>query len=903
MLQSWVFKRGKTMKHKVFTIIGLLLSSLLSQATAQSIPLLTDPIKVRELELMSNRLDMTLAQQEALLAVYDTYLEDFARVRNGEIKDFEDDIAEAAETFGFMSFQIPEREMVESLIRKAERAIRAIQQSDKLFFEEVSGMLTEKQRIELGRIHIARELEAYKLFIVEMLGGLNKGARSHLRTMVDQLDVESSVELDELLDTYDQRYLREVKEGFDAVVQTVRLVLDQIDELNVRGMDQQALMMRFMADPNAIEDLKKRGEILLKPLVDKAYELSQLNWKTWNRLDALLDEENARELQEWYFGKSFRESVRGGKAIEQTLQTAIGLNSISEGQRIDLEELRKTFRTRWSNMTEKHAEVLERSRQKQTIAMMSGEVLSGFEDQLSTFRDSRIEYITKTQSRIDSILGKELAARLKGGTTAPKVAGMIRGLPMEGDSNGSVSITSDGSNTEVQVVVGSTDGVELSEEELQALIAEAEENGEIVVIDAGGGEGGPAVVVGEAIHVSEIDVDSDAAHSDSGEKQKLYGNATIPKPIAPSFPARAAVLLELDNTGVIIIEAVYNEYREKYDDAYQAIATDSKDVYDDASFSRGERLRKVNAISKTAADTVATLDTGLFDDIVAVTSLERDDVNVKMLEDHRNRQRTSAPDDPWGWRGGEGDTIDLVGLYVMSKESDSLKKGISEESVQAIQKAMQGYHAQVAGPHEQFVQATYELAHLDDARGIVHPENGQDVTESIQRRWMDAFTNVRDAKRSLLLANQTVMTTLLENVPEADFWKVRMEFVQKAYPDVFKKGSDITTMLKAARAIPSLDATQQSTLETLSSQYRYDYWNLCEAMIKNHQSNATASSSEGLMGKEDVHRQLQLETLRFQRRELNDRMQMRLRMVLLEDQIKDVPGLHPTVATGKEWNW
>jgi hypothetical protein len=32
-------------------------------------------------------------------------------------------------------------------------------------------------------------------------------------------------------------------------------------------------------------------------------------------------------------------------------------------------------------------------------------------------------------------------------------------------------------------------------------------------------------------------------------------------------------------------------------------------------------------------------------------------------------------------------------------------------------------------------------------------------------------------------------------------------------------------------------------------------------------------------------------------------MQMRLRMVLQIDQIKDVPGLRPTVATGGEWNW
>ena len=33
-------------------------------------------------------------------------------------------------------------------------------------------------------------------------------------------------------------------------------------------------------------------------------------------------------------------------------------------------------------MTEKHAEVLEKSRQKQTIAIMSGDATSGFEEQL-----------------------------------------------------------------------------------------------------------------------------------------------------------------------------------------------------------------------------------------------------------------------------------------------------------------------------------------------------------------------------------------------------------------------------------------------------------------------------------------------------------------------------------------
>ena len=127
--------------------------------------------------------------------------------------------------------------------------------------------------------------------------------------------------------------------------------------------------------------------------------------------------------------------------------------------------------------------------------------------------------------------------------------------------------------------------------------------------------------------------------------------------------------------------------------------------------------------------------------------------------------------------------------------------------------------------------------------------------------------------------------------------------LKKAYPDVFTKSSDVSSMLTAASAIQNLNQSQKSTLDTLSSTYRYDYWNLCEAMIENHQSNASAKGGEGYMDKEDIHRALSLETLRFKRKELNDRIRMRLRMVLNVDQIKDVPGLRPSVSTVKEWSW
>jgi hypothetical protein len=871
------------MKNKLYTGILVLIVSLLSfaqETNAQAIPLLTDPIKVRELEHMSNELGMTSAQREAILEVYDRYLVDFARVRSNEIADFENGIAEAAQTFGFMQFKIPERQLVEGLIKQAQRAMAAIHRSDSMFFDELTGMLTEKQLVILNRVRISRELEAYNIFTTQLMGQLNNGARAHMRKMLKQLDLEPTIETDELLDQYDKRYLTQVKNGFNTIIDTVELLLDQIDELGIREMDQQAMMMRFMADENALEDLKRRGDILLKPLVDQAYRISQLNWSTWRKLDPILDEENARKLQGYYFKRSFRDAVRGGTKIEGYLDRALSMKEIEEWQKNDLLELKDTFRPKWKKRTKVHADVLEKSRKVQTIAIMSREVDTEFDEKLAKYKVGRQEYVDATESKINGILGKELVAKLKEGK---------KKNPTEMFEKGSVMVSSGSTTSEVHVSVSTSDGSELSQEELDAMV----ESGEIQVIETSSRE---SMVTGETTEF----IGEELTPVDS---IKLYGGATIPKPITPSFPMKAAGVLGLDESGVMIIDAVYDEYREKYASANKEISKSSKDLSEDKELSKGARMRKIRTLSDDTAESIATLDVSFFDDLAAITAVNRNDANLKMLEHHRQRQRTAAPEDPFGWRGGEGDTIDLVGLYVMSDVSNELHEGLTVESIQEIRASMQGYHNKVGDAHLSFVQATYELDHLQDAMWLMEDGDRNDrAAEAMQNKWQNSFTNVRDSKRALLLINQTVMDTLLKEVAENDFWKVRSEFVRKAYPDVFKKGTDLTTMLTAANAIAGLEPAQASKLASVTDAYRSEYWELCEAMINNHKSNATAKSGEGMMNKEDVHRQLRLETLRFERKELNDRLRMRLRMVLQEDQIKEVPGLHPSVATANELN-
>ena len=889
-----------------------------SNSSAQSMPLLTDPVKVRELESMSNKLEMSEPQQEAILEVYDRYLEDFARTRAGEIKDFEDAIASAAETVNFMAFSIPERSLVEELIRKVKRAMKAIHRSDNLFYVEVSEMLTEKQKKVLGYIRIGRELEAYDLFITQLLGQLNKGARSKMRALYERVKAEPNAEVDAALDVYDQRYLKEVKAGFDAVVESVRLALDQIDELGVRELDQQALMMRFMSDETAIDDLKRRGDILLKPLIDQAYVISQLNWKTWKKLDAMLGKEDALKLQGYYFAKSFYDATRGGKKIVNLLGRALVMPDLNEGQRIDLEEIQTTFESKWAKNTKTYADVLEKSRKVQTIGIMSGEIPTEFDVKLDKHRNDNALYIDATESKIKNVLGTHLVAMLEDDTNANKSQSISFGSTAVHASPG----------VEINVVSGST---EMSKEEMDALIesGEFQEGASIVVTEMSQEEmeelmesdefqsaqlsqsrstEGASTVVNRTVSSSDS-MDTQLDESSFGETK--FGSSEIPDPIAPTFSKRASIVLELENNSEMIIDSIYDDYRESFAETKKVFSLESVATQNDKSLSSGARLRKIREGTTKASEAVAQLDTSFFDDIAIITGLDRENTNLLMLEHHRQRQRTSAPEDAFGFRpgggggggGGDGDIIDLVDLYVMSDESAELYAGLDDASVVAIGNAMQNYHSNVVGSHDAFVQATYGMNHLQDAMWIMDESNSQGApAEAIQQRWRDAFLQVRDTKRELLLVNQNVMDSILKNLGTNDSWKIRMKFATKAYPDVFNKKLDATSLLSAASSIRNLDASQQSKLDALASAYKYDYWNLCENMIENYQSDANSKGGMGMMSKEDVHRRVQLETLRFERKELNDRIRMRLRMVLSKDQIKEVPGLRPSVAAANEWN-
>ena len=73
----------------------------------------------------------------------------------------------------------------------------------------------------------------------------------------------------------------------------------------------------IFADPDRVEDLKRRADDLSRPLQDAAFVLSQLNWRTWKSLDGMLAEDDSRELAWRFLGRGYRRSVRNYRDLDR----------------------------------------------------------------------------------------------------------------------------------------------------------------------------------------------------------------------------------------------------------------------------------------------------------------------------------------------------------------------------------------------------------------------------------------------------------------------------------------------------------------------------------------------------------------------------------------------------------
>lgn len=791
-------------------------------AGGQAIPVLPDPMKVNEIETQAALLDLTAPQQEVVLETYDRYLDSYARVRDRDIKAFEDSLTNLAGRFGFMQFDVPQRSELERIVALGVRAMDRINAVDGSYFDEVSGMCSEPQQRMLARVRLNRELDSYRLVALPLTRDLNRGASVHMTQLVEQIDLDDpSPEVEVLLESYEKRYIAGARDVFDGVLEVITIVLDIVDEIGIRDMEQQEMFM-LMADQEFQESMKSRVDTITEPLQRVAFALSQLNWRTWNSLVGALPTDAAEELTILYFQKGFSRAIRGFRGLERRFEKALALDELTEAQAKSIAALQEDFRRRFLRVARGHAEHLEKSREFRTMAQFTGEVAGEHDKAIETAEEQRDSIVESTERQLDGLLGPTLLAQLE---------------------EKKEKRTKKSSET---VVVVSSDGAEVT------------------------------VQAGEMEELDEL----------------LTGGVTIPPPISPGRPADYARLLGVADDDAPILETLYEGYREQYDATRTSADDDGQEVVKEKALSPAKSARAQREANLAAAQSVAVLDTAFFDDIAAVLGVKRDAPGLVMVEQQRFRERTSPRSGQW-W-GGMSDTVDLVNLFAIEKGPE-----ITADGQDVLLRGLQSYHEQADAAVTMLATASDRMDRLQTMMGLA--ESGGDERDAgammvaMRERWRSAFADIQEAVKQAARVNQSVVDQLLTQLPETDRWAVRRHFIKAAYPGILNDDDDLSVMLAAAAAIPGLSPQQKGEVNRLSERYRSDWWSISEQMIENRRNAAMSEEDrgEGMFTKADAQKALEDARLDFARSELNDRLRMRLRMLLSVDQGKKVPGLGP----------
>ena len=246
--------------------------------SGQALPVFPDPILVEEVEAWRDHLDLSNEQMRAVLRLHETYRQEFAELRESTIQRFQDTITEMVPLFSGIMFgdvEVPARKELEEVLRRSKQVTAGIQSVDGDFFDEVEEVLTSRQSDQLEIQRLYRGLAHYKISQM-ILSGLNRGLRLDLTSVLLSLEVDGRLRqvVEEAILGHLRSTLPRAKRLHDDMYEIVTIVLDLIDELNLRNMKPEQMMMLGM-DADLVTRLKGVFDESSRILQENASKISR----------------------------------------------------------------------------------------------------------------------------------------------------------------------------------------------------------------------------------------------------------------------------------------------------------------------------------------------------------------------------------------------------------------------------------------------------------------------------------------------------------------------------------------------------------------------------------------------------------------------------------------------------
>ena len=165
-----------------------------------------------------------------------------------------------------------------------------------------------------------------------------------------------------------------------------------------------------------------------------------------------------------------------------------------------------------------------------------------------------------------------------------------------------------------------------------------------------------------------------------------------------------------------------------------------------------------------------------------------------------------------------------------------------------------------------------------------------DVRKLLRERWQKGRSTMTERASKLGELNRSVYEGIIARMPKEQIRPLQNFYEQKAFPDVFEDDSIADEQIAAVMNMESLTPQQRMDIGDLTLDYRSDYRDLTDRMVEQVRVRQTREQSWPPDG-DAMKSYMKIESLRFQREQLNERIRIMMEMLLTDQQIAEVPGL------------
>ncbi len=803
-------------------------SRLHAQGTSGMFP---DPISSRDLEGYARRLQLDEYQRLAIDPLHEQYRTAFRQLR-------EDDIAKVLKQTTEMQgagIRMPQRAMVERLLKDMKRALKKIEQLDSRLFDQIDVVLTDAQRTALPRVRLARTRQRYRNGAMGGGGFGSQAASVDLSELYGRLELSDQelADSDPLIASYERRLTPAVEKLYDAMI---TMSLDMMDAFEAAGMTD-----LDMTDPESrqqmMETMQAIWQDIGKDMQKKSAAIADLNRRTLKSVRSRLSPKNARKLRYDYYSRAYPTAPKDPMSAQIRFEAALRLKQLTEEQRLAIQDAARSHQVSHDRITDELIKFLEERDEDRSILLpgVDEEAWQEYWNELQSFSGKWTELNESANKSLNAQLGPELAAKLN-----------------DPRANREMTLA------EVESATGESTAQDQPNEQ---------------PTDQFGRPLGP---VG-AISAYELERYADKLNLTDEQRavvQLLHEDyrskyAEHTKQQAQKAQEEQAALFEEMQGGQRAMASI--DFQFWMHDAQDRTIKDL-DAADEAFFSD---------LALMLGDDAPT-------EQLDRLRLAR---QRHLFSQRPNQYAFGFPGTP-GTESNET-SVDLSAL-VDDSEIDAVKTDDIDALLRAYEKTMTDafrtrYEAGLIAQRRQTEAMAEMMRRQQDgdtdgalAFGMEYQQTMQDIRKPVQ-----------EAEKGITQLNRDTLQQITAALDERSARKFRAAYRRKAFPAVYNESNSGEKYLEAAKKLHKLTDDQRLAIELHRVEYQPVYENLCNQMVEIlSQSGDRASFTDPSQIQAYLQQQQKLEVIKFDRSELNAKARRRLRQILTPEQLARI-GLAP----------